>query len=151
MPWVSHETVREIQNGADPIELDSANEIYCMSEDRKYFVLIRNHKAWFVPGNKGGWRDMNGEAGPNHTSRQILNFFSTPSEGNPGIWSKIFLPLSFQVISIKSLDNSYYEINSNTDKKKIKFPKFEELLWEFMTGNAESEEEIERKFALLCS
>ncbi|WP_431167803.1 hypothetical protein, partial [Tenacibaculum halocynthiae] len=60
-----------------------------------------------------------------------------------------FVPLNFENYRLKTLDKNNYQIRTNTNITNGIFENINSLMWDFMTGNAEMESDIENKFKLI--
>lgn len=117
-----------------------------MSPDRHYCVLIRDHASLYIEGK--GWRDSNYPPKINETGRAMLNFYKKISDEGPGFWFKVFIPNSVIISGLKDVDGKYCEITTGAEQWQIYYKKLKGLMWDVMTGHAQSEEDIENTFKI---
>lgn len=127
---------------------DFFNEIgdnICISDDFEYCLFLQNNDSWYIENE--GWRDSNCKPEKDEKARLVLNFFRINGENKN--WFKIFVPLRFKNYKLKTMDNNSYQILTETEPINGLFKNFDALMWDLMTGNAETESEIEEKYKLI--
>ncbi|WP_431164828.1 hypothetical protein [Tenacibaculum halocynthiae] len=145
MKWIKSETIFEELKLKSNDFFNKLGDNICVSEDYKYCLFLQKNNAWYIENE--GWRDSNSKPEKDGESRLILNFFSLDSESEK--WFKIFVPLNFENYRLKTLDKNNYQIRTNTSITNGIFENINSLMWDFMTGNAEIESDIENKFKLI--
>lgn len=145
MKWIKSETIFEELKLKSNDFFNELGDNICVSEDHKYCLFLQKNNAWYIENE--GWRDSNSRPEKDGESRLILNFFSLDSESEN--WFKIFVPLNFENYRLKTLDKNNYQIRTNTSITNGIFENINSLMWDFMTGNAEMESDIENKFKLI--
>jgi hypothetical protein len=141
--WIDNESVFIALRSGDFSVLRASGYRYCLSQDQRSCVLVREHSAWLVPAE--GWRDSN-DAPKGEIGRAVLNFFVTPANGSPGVWFKCFLPLSLEITSLEADTAGNYVLQTRDATYKASFSRIPSLMWKLMTGDAEKENDIEAKF-----
>ena len=144
--WIENDKVFEaLENKSKPFFDKMGNQI-CVSWNYDYCLLLRNQSAWFIKNQ--GWRDSNLKPQNSEDGRLILNFYKIDSENGQKIWFKIFVPLKYiKDCKVETIDNKKYKITSSDGLELIgTFDNFDSLMWDFLSGNAEMEAEIESKF-----
>ena len=142
--WINNEQVFSALKSGDFILLSASGYRYCVSQDRRSCVLVREHSAWNVRGE--GWRDSNIAPSQGETGREVLNFFVTPVNGSPGVWFKCFLPLDLDITALRADAEDNYILQAQGATYKAAFSRIPSLMWELMTGDAEKENDIKTKF-----
>lgn len=118
---------------------------YCISDDYKTCLFIQKHEAW---GNQNeGWRDRNAPPEKSSSGREMINIIHLDQDNN-SIWFKMFIPLKLKTVSLQ-LKGSLYEISSQVKTYKGEFENLKNLMFKVLSGNAQTEDEIENKFELL--
>jgi len=146
--WIETEHVEQAMTGQSIAELEAGSLTYCLSKSAGYCVLIRAHSAWLTD---EGWRDANVAPDTAEEGRLVINFFKLRKNGKTGYWFKIFVPVSEKKITLESIDDQSFCIQSNGKKSFVQFSSLDRLMWDVMTGKDEPESEIEMKYHLLCS
>jgi hypothetical protein len=143
--WIDNETVEQALVSGDLSSLIESGVQFCMSPDRAYCVLIRDHAAWYVEGE--GWRDGNYPPEEDAVGRPALNFFKRQMGDEQGFWFKIFIPNSVTIGGLTSVNEQFCELAVGSYQCRIAYNSLDGLMWDIMTGNAEPEEEIEATFS----
>lgn len=99
----------------------------CVSEDYAYCLFLQINNAWYIENE--GWRDSNSKPEKNNKSRLILNFFKVDNESKN--WFKIFIPLKLSNCKLKTIDESSFQILSDTECLNGRFDTFDSLMWDF--------------------
>ena len=141
--WISNEAVQNALKNKKILELENSGLIYSISDDFEYCLVIREHNAWQISGE--GWLDSNELADDMVNARHVLNFFNYNPINKQESWFKIFVPISFEISKIEKNKNQYYLITGSRTLVGH-FSVHNKLMWSVMTGFAQQEEEIERKF-----
>lgn len=145
--WIENEQVERALKERSVQEIEQADVKFFISDDFSYCVLVRRHSAWEV--GDGGWRDANQPPKEGESWRWVLNFYHYSREQEQSSWFKIFVPLKYEVLGMEAAGDSYSIITVN-GAITGKFSSHSSLMWSLMTGNAETEAEIERKFLLVA-
>lgn len=143
--WIDNEAVSKAQVSGNLSAIIKSGVQYCMSPNRKYCILVREHSAWHVEGE--GWRDANNPPENEESGRQMLNFFKLQNNSEIGIWFKVFVPQSMIIREIKSVNGECCEVIIGSECHRLSYSRIEDLMWDVMTGNAEQEDEIETTFS----
>lgn len=145
--WIDHQEIENALKKKSISELTKSGVVFCVSDNYEYCILLRKHSAWCVPSE--GWRDAN-EPPSDNSGRWVLNFYKLNSISKAYDWFKLFVPEKYPLTSINAMGDFYHLV---CDHRTVigKFSAFDSLMWDLMTGNAETEIEIERKFELLKS
>ncbi|WP_339727782.1 hypothetical protein [uncultured Gimesia sp.] len=143
--WIDNEVVNKAQKNGDFSAIIESGVQFCMSPDRKYCILVRDHSAWHVEGE--GWRDSNDPPENEESGRQMLNFFKCQIDSEIGIWFKAFIPQDEAIRDIESVDDECCEVIIGSERHRIYYTKIDGLMWDLMTGNAVTEDEIKTTFS----
>ena len=141
--WIGNEQVRSALETGDLAALDASGCRYCISNDGKACVVIRKHYAWHVEGE--GWYEQNAAPSGNETGRDMLNFFTAPSDEEPGRWFKCFMPQDLQVIGLAS-KGAFYELQTNGSVHRASFKRIPRHMWNLVTGKGQREEDVVSMF-----
>ncbi len=141
--WIEDKIVNQALKEESKKEIEKTGVKFCISNDFQYCILVRKHHAWEIEGE--GWRDRNLPPELDDTWRWTLNFYHFEKATKNSWWFKMFVPLKYKIVKIEQVDDEYKII---TDLEIIigKFSSYYILSRNVLTGNAETEEEIERKF-----
>lgn len=143
--WISDEQVNRAQETGDFSALE-ANEIpFCMSPDRTYCILVRDHAAWQIEGE--GWREGNYAPGQDGEGRCVINFFKCQRGDDTGFWYKTLVPTAVRIVGLRSVDSTCFEVATENASLKAAYSRLDGLMWDLMTGNAQTEDDIEAAFA----
>lgn len=141
--WIENDEIIEALKTKSAQNLINKKAIFCISKDFEHCVLLRKHAAWEISGE--GWRDGNYPSKQGGDSRWILNFFYHNHQRQNGFWFKMFVPLNKNIVSLKS-ENEFFKIITDSMVLSLPYSSFEKLMWDVMSGEAEAEKEIEKKF-----
>ena len=142
--WVDNEEIFDSLRNKSNTLFNKLEDQVCVSENFEYCLLIRTHEAWHVENQ--GWRDSNNKPDNKDNGRLILNFFKVDKNDGIESWFKIFLPLKYNDYKLLAIEKNNYKIITGNNEIVGKFDSFDSLMWNFITGNAEQETEIEYKF-----
>jgi hypothetical protein len=98
---------------------------------------------------KGKWHDANDAPEGDGGSRLMLNFFQASSQDQPGLWFKAFIPLDTPIDSLQARDADHYQMTSSGRRWTGQFSAIPRLMWDLMSGDGQSEQDIARRFALI--
>lgn len=140
--WIENELIEDALKSKSLINLEKSGLKFCISTDFNYCILARRHHAWET---EKGWREANEAPTDKKLSRWVLNFYKKDSS-----WFKIFAPLKYNIKKIEA-DGEKFKIITETETIIGNFASHDALMWEVLTGNAEKEAEIEKKFMLISS
>ncbi len=143
--WIDNLEIENALKKKSINELAKAGALFCVSDSYEYGVVLRKHSAWHIKSQ--GWRDAN-ESSSDNSGRWVLNFYKLNSLSNACDWFKLFVPEDFAITSIRT-EGDFYHLVSEHHTLTGKFDAFDRLIWDVITGHAETEEEIVRKFQLL--
>ena len=145
MEWIENDKIyKNLEKKSEKFFSKLGNKV-CVSENYDYCLLLQTNEAWYTENE--GWRDSNSKPLKNKESRLTLNFFKVNGENKS--WFKIFTPLKYNNYKLNTLENNSYQILSDNECINGIFNDFDSLMWDFMTGNAEMESEIENKFKMI--
>jgi hypothetical protein len=145
--WIENQEIENALRKKSINELLKVGVLFCLSDSYEYCVVLRRHSAWQVKSQS--WRDAN-EPPSDNSGRWVLNFYKFNPSAQACSWFKLFVPIEFTITSIHTVEDSYHLV-SNHKTVIGKFDAFDNLMWDILSGNAETEEEILRKFELLNS
>lgn len=143
--WIENSVIENALKTKDFLILENAKVPFCLSGDKVYCLLIREHAAWYIAGK--GWKDGNYPPDGKGSGRFILNFFKVVTKSKSGFWFKVFIPLSLPILKIEGVNENYCEATFGSKQHRLNYNKIDSLMWDVMTGNAETEEKIELIFA----
>lgn len=146
--WIKNEEITNLlkNNSSEGIKKFGTN--ICVSDDFEYCLLLRLHDAWEI--DREGWRNSNSSPDANSKGRLVLNFYHYMKDRDGSSWFKIFVPIKYSNIALKS-NGDTYEIITDSETIIGKFDRHDRLMWDCITGHAEPESEIGMKFNLLKS
>lgn len=145
--WIDDDSVKYAQATGDLSSLLASGVQFCMSPDRTYCVLIRDHGAWTVEGE--GWLDANRPPEDAASGRAMMNFYKRQSGGDQGFWFKIFVPNAVKIHGIVGIDANSCEVATDSGQRRIAYDRLGHLMWEVLTGKPQPEKKIEASFAKL--
>lgn len=145
MEWIEKDIIFDKLKHKSKTFFDNLGDKVCISKDYNYCLLLQINDTWFIENE--GWRDSNSKPKEDRKGRLILNFFCIDDESEN--WFKIFTPLKFKNYRLKTIDENNYQILTDNGFINGGFKNFDSLMWDLMTGKAESEIEIENKFKLI--
>lgn len=143
--WIDKEKVIKTLKNKDASLLKAWGGSYCLSSDYKTCLFVQEHSAWIVENQ--GWRYSNTQPEKNEQTRAMLNIIHLNNDNN-SIWFKMFVPLKSGALELTTM-KQYYVIKSQTESLKGNFDSIKTLMFKVMTGNAQTEIDIESKFVLL--
>lgn len=145
MEWIENEVIfNKLEEKSTNFFNKPGNKV-CVSKNYVYCLFLQVNKAWYIENE--GWRDSNSKPEKSNSKRLVLNFFKVDEEGE--YWFKIFVPLKLSNCRLLTIDNNTFQLLSDTESIIGQFDAFDSLMWDFMTGEAESETEIEDKFKMI--
>ncbi len=142
MEWIENDTIFDKLEKKSENFFNKLGDKISVSKNYDYCLFLQINEAWYIENE--GWRDSNSKPKKDNKGRLVLNFFKVDGESKS--WFKTFVPLKLSNCRLKTIDNLTFQILSDTESISGKFDDFDSLMWDFMTGNAELEIEIEDKF-----
>lgn len=146
--WVTDDEVIEAMQSKSAELLIDRRIKFCMSDDFQYCVVLKEHAAWQV--TDGGWRYGNYPPEENEGGRPVLSFLHSKQLTKAGFVFRAFVPQKHAVTLLENNMDSY-RIKTESEIFEGKYGFLEKLMWDVVLGWAEPEEEIEKKFNLLCN
>lgn len=146
MEWIENEFVWNCMKEQNMTKLSYLGTKFCYSSDFKYCLLVRKHRAWFI--EQKGWRNSNDFPENKNEERWVLNFYNIDKGEISADWYKIFIPLYCGEIALKE-DGDHYKIIHENGTIMGDFENHWSLKKDFLTGRAQTENEIQNKFELL--
>lgn len=145
--WIEDDVVYDALGSGNDGSLLASGVPFCVSEDRRCCVLVREHSAWLVRGE--GWRDANSPPGLGEQGRLVLNFYRAQQDECTGVWFKAFVPIREGLVELALAGESSCTIRGAVHELHLRFDGIDRLMWQLMTGHAQPEEEIERLYSLI--
>lgn len=145
MDWIANDTIYDKLETKSKNFFNKLGDKISVSKNYDYCLFLQNNEAWYIENE--GWRDSNSKPEKNNKGRLILNFYKIDGENKS--WFKTFVPLKLSNCRLKTIENGAFQILSDTECISGQFDAFDSLMWEFMTGDAILETEIEDKFKMI--
>jgi len=146
MGWISNEQVEMALEQQKPLKITNEESVLiCYSDEYNYCILERYHQAWET---ESGWRDSNSPPDNEQNGRKVFNFYAYDREDEYSSWFKMFVPSNLTIERIIS-EGEFYTIETSAGTIRSTFENIEEIMFDVISGDAETEEEIAKKFKLL--
>ncbi|KEO56496.1 hypothetical protein [Thioclava pacifica] len=149
--WLSQSAVSDALERGTEAPFKAAGGLYALSPDRGYAILLRDHAAWATSGVGGGaphwrWGDYPPERGA--TGRPLVNVFKRSGQDAPGYWYGLLVPQALRITELRTIPDSgpAFRLKTDTDDHVIPFHKLDAFMWDAMTGEAQTEEDIVARF-----
>lgn len=147
--WLSQKAVTDALERGTEAPFKAAGGLYALSPNSGYAILLRDHAAWATSGDaapRWRWGDYPPEKGS--TGRPLINVVKRSTQDAPGYWYGLMVPQARRITELRAIADTdpAFLLKTDTDDHVISFHKLDAFMWDAMTGEAQTEEDVAARF-----